>query len=165
MKEEVDLRFAILPAWEECFSVVFPVNLKIGDIFAGEGKNSHTPEYRQMRQYLRKVTNIEPLKNHPDHVVISSVLVGATIAQIICEKYKVSIWGRRGSENGQRKRFITSYYDEEHASKPGYFEEINRTEIYFISTNEKPVYYLVDVSKLSGAKIPIGEGSISLGRF
>lgn len=170
MKEENNPKFAILPIWEDCFKIIFPVNLKIGDIFAREVKEGHVDNGSPYCQLLRKVTKIELLKEHPNHLVISSVLVGATISQIICEKIKVYFWGKKESENGKRKRFVVNYYDEEHVRDPdGYLEKYYKTEeiteVFFIATNEKPTYYIVDISKLGGAKVPINEGSIDLISF
>jgi hypothetical protein len=97
-------------------------------------------------------------------LVISSVLVGAAISQFVYEKIKVYFWGERNG--GGRKMAVTKYYNEEHTKKPdGYFEDYERTEVFFISTNGKPIYYLVDISKFEYAKVPIEEDSNCIGAF
>lgn len=162
MKIKKNEKFAICPSWEDCFSSVFPVNLKVGSIFTSGGESSLSKEGGRLFQWLRRVTKVEPLKDHPDHLVISSVLVGTTVSKFVYEQVSV----RTNNGFGEHKLAVTAYYDEEHTKKVDCrFPNNEKAEIFFISTSEKPKYYLVDISKFNEVRVPIEEKSICLGYF
>jgi len=164
---KIDKKFDIYPSREDVLKIVFPINLKIGTIFTGEGKwgSLHYEENQPYCQFLRKVTKIEPLTLHPNHLIISSVIVGAIISRNIYKKTKSSFWG--GVKGvGESKFAVAEYYDAEYL-KAHYslYDEDEKVEIFFISTDGTPKYYVVDLVRLDCVKVPITQSRNNLFYF
>ncbi len=164
-------KFNNLPLKEECFELIPPVKLSVGMIFTNDGSKIYSPydEYT-FHNFLWRVVKIEKLVDHPNHIVVSAILVGATVSTNIYQNIKVN---KRGGKiiDGKIKRFsVTRYYDESYIKKEISSQLVNRigkekTMLFFISTFEKPACYEVKVEKLGPVKIPIETDDNSLGCY
>lgn len=149
---------ADLPKWTDCFKTVFPVNFQVGMIIVG--KQLSPAEDRPFLYELSEVTKIEPLKNHPNHLVISTKMVGAFVMKGVYEQSEIvrTMWGKREKEKGEYIHVITNYYDENHLREGinVYSSRYNveNTDIYFISTVDQPEYFQADMSKLGEVRVP-----------
>lgn len=156
MKIRNDSEFESCPDKSDCFKVVFPVNLKLGDVFTDHGISCLSINSGRIYQMLRKVTKIELLKAHSNYLVISSILVGSAISKIIYDKVALK----------ETRLVVVSYYDESHVNKKDCcFKDEEKPELFSTSTDKKPRHFIVDVSKLTSVRVPTEESSIYLGYF
>lgn len=154
--------FGKYPKDKDCLKIIFPVNFKIGTIYAADRIWRYG--FNVSHQFLRKVTKVEILKDYPNHMVVSSVLIGAIISKNIFEKIQKKFWGLYSKSCGNQELEIIYYYDLAHVEKEDcHYSKKEKTEIFFISTNDQPNYYEVDLTLLDKVKVPIEEDSSCLG--
>lgn len=156
MKKENGVKIQVYPERDECFQLIIPANLQIGDIFCTEGISSLADRDGKIHQLLRKVTKIELLQLHENHLVISSILVGATVSKTSHKNVVLN----------NRKTVVIKYYNEDHVKKKNCnFKNVEKPELFSKTSEGNCHYYLVDVSKLDSVKVPPEENSDYLGYF
>jgi hypothetical protein len=167
MKERKNEKFSIYPSWHDCLNVIYPLHMSVGTIFAEKGIQflSGLWDGGYNHQFLKKVTKIEPLTMHPNHLVISSVIVGAIISKRIYERTKFSFW-TEWKGIGEPKFAVVKYYGEDHVKHDAcIYRNHEKTELFSIFVDGKSQYYAVDFDKLDCVRVPIEEFNSSLGYF